>query len=170
MTESTAAAATGAASTDTTGTEQQAVETGKPDPAAEAEKWKALARKHEATAKANAEKAQQFDALSEASKTDAQRLEERASKAEQQLTPLQAENARLKVALAKGLPADLADRLKGDTPEEIAADADALLALVGTAQQQVPDLRAAAGQRPNQATGGQQSADDWLRSMAGRGR
>jgi len=169
MTEGTAAAAaTGATSTEGNTTEQPNDGT-QNDAAAEAEKWKALARKHEATSKANAEKAQQFDALSEASKTDQQRLEERATKAEQQLTPLQAENTRLKVALAKGLPADLADRLKGDTPEEIAADADALLALVGNTQH-VPDLRAAAGQRPNQTTGGQQSADDWLRQMAGRTR
>lgn len=48
------------------------------DWAAEAEKWKALARRHEGNAKANATKAKEFDALLEASKTDQERAVEQA--------------------------------------------------------------------------------------------
>ena len=44
---------------------------------------------------------------------------------------LEKENARLKVALDKGLPKDLVPRLVGNTEEELAADADSLLALIG---------------------------------------
>ena len=44
-----------------------------------------------------------------------------------------------RVALAKGLPADLVDRLRGDTESDIAADADALLALVNAPRTPLPD-------------------------------
>jgi len=50
-------------------------------------------------------------------------------------TQLEQENARLKVALEKGLPADLVPRLVGTNVEELAADADALLSLI------VPSVR-----------------------------
>jgi hypothetical protein len=56
---------------------------------------------------------------------------ERATKAEQKL-------ARLEVAIDKKLPAELAARLVGSTREELAADADALLALVSTLSGQAP--------------------------------
>jgi hypothetical protein len=51
---------------------------------------------------------------------------------------LTAENARLKVALEKKLPADLIDRLRGNTVEELSADADKLLELVKPAVPPVP--------------------------------
>jgi hypothetical protein len=41
----------------------------------------------------------------------------------------------LKVALDKGVPADLLDRLKGNTLEEIAADADVLMQKFGHGKQ-----------------------------------
>jgi hypothetical protein len=37
----------------------------------------------------------------------------------------------LKVAIDKGVPPDLIDRLRGDTPEQIAADADVLVSKLG---------------------------------------
>lgn len=132
---------------------------------AEAEKWKGLARKHEDQWKANKDKVAEYDRLVEASKTDQQRLEERASGAEEKLSGLEAENMRLKVALSKGIPLEHIGRLQGKSQEELEADADALLGLMGTTQQATPDLRAAAGQRSVPAT---DSADDWLRRLAGR--
>lgn len=153
---------------DTGAEEQQDGQNGtdtEPDWKAEAEKWKGLARKHEDQWKSNADKVAEYDRLVEASKTDQERLEERASKAEGRLGSLETENMRLKVALEKGLPADLIERLRGTTPEELAKDADFLLERFAKPTQQ-PDLRAAAGQRP---TRHEQSADDWIRSMAGRG-
>jgi hypothetical protein len=55
------------------------------------------------------------------------------------LTDLEKENARLKVALDKGLPKDLVARLVGNTEEELATDADALLALLGPQQKGIHD-------------------------------
>ena len=75
-------------------------------------------------------------------KTDAQKLEDRATRAEQALTPAQGEAQRLRFALDKAStlePAQvktflgLVDRLRGTTTEELSADADALLALLGNA-------------------------------------
>lgn len=44
---------------------------------------------------------------------------------------LQVENLKLRVALRMGLDEDLADRLRGTTSEELTADAEKLLALIG---------------------------------------
>lgn len=146
-------------------TNQQSADT-EPDWKAEAEKWKGLARKHEETWKANSEKVAEYDRLVEASKTDQQRLEERAAAAEGKVTGLAAENLRYRVGLAKGLPPQLIGRLQGASQEELEKDADVLFEQFGTATKQVPDLRSAAGQRP---VASEQSADDWLRRLAGRG-
>lgn len=65
-------------------------------------------------------------------KTEAQKLAERAETAEKQRDELLIESLRARVALAKGLPLPLAERLRGTTEEEMSADADALLELVPT--------------------------------------
>jgi hypothetical protein len=60
--------------------------------------------------------------------------ESRAAAAEARLAELQATADRARVAAENGLPAFLVDRLKGDTPEEMEADAKALAeSLKGTA-------------------------------------
>jgi hypothetical protein len=51
-------------------------------------------------------------------------------KTESELKTERANNLRLKVASSKGIPADLFDRLRGETEEELAKDADTLLALL----------------------------------------
>lgn len=68
-TESTETASTETASTDT---EQQ------PDHAAEVEKWKALAQKHEQRAKSNAEKAKGYDELKASQMTEQEKAVESA--------------------------------------------------------------------------------------------
>lgn len=79
----------------------------------------------------------EYQALREASQTDAERqaaqIEELTATAGQVPT-LQSQNLRLQVALDKGMPATLAGRLQGSTREELEADADTLLGLVGTPQ------------------------------------
>lgn len=65
-------------------------------------------------------------------KTELQKLAEAQQTAEQRATAAEQALARYRVATAKGVPADLVDRLRGDTEEELAADADRLLDLVGT--------------------------------------
>lgn len=98
-------------------------------------------------------------------KTELQRLEERAAAAEKAAADRESALLRYRVATAKNLPADLVDRLKGDTEEELSADADALLALIpprgarGAVDQ---------GARDDQSTGST-SFNDVLR-MAARGR
>jgi hypothetical protein len=63
-------------------------------------------------------------------KTEAQKLAERVAAAEQERDALKLTAMRQRIALEKGLPPQLADRLKGGTEEEMSADADALLELV----------------------------------------
>ena len=48
-----------------------------------------------------------------------------------QLKSSRSDLAKTRVALAKGLPAELAGRLTGETDEELQKDADTLLALIG---------------------------------------
>ena len=102
-----------------------------PSPVAdEAAKWKALARKHEAQAKANAEAAKKLDELENAQKSEQQRLTERAEAAEKAAAEATSRLLRAEVAMEKGLPAALAARLTGTTKEDLEADAEQLLTLV----------------------------------------
>ena len=63
-------------------------------------------------------------------KTEAQKLAEARDAAERRALDAERANLRYRVAVAKQLPPELVDRLRGDTEEEMAADADALLSLV----------------------------------------
>lgn len=94
---------------------------------AEADKWKNLARKHEQTARANMTAAQRLAQLEESQKTEAQKLTERAETAERTATSAQRDLLRYRVATTKAVPADLVDRLRGESEDELSADADALL-------------------------------------------
>lgn len=123
-TEATDATATEAAEQTSETTTESAV-----DHAAEAAKWKALARKHEETAKANVEKAKRLDALEEANKSETEKLIARAEAAEKAAAEATSKALRADVAAAKGVPAAL---LSGSTQEELEAAADALLAFKGT--------------------------------------
>lgn len=92
--------------------------------------WKAEARKWEGLAKANKSAAEKLVELEEAGKSEAEKLAQRATAAESERDTARQELLRSRTALAKGLPADLADRLRGSTEEEMAEDADRLLALI----------------------------------------
>ena len=59
-----------------------------------------------------------------------QTLEQRLAAIEGDLTKERHTNQRLQVASAKKLPPELADRLRGETPAELEADADRLLAFL----------------------------------------
>lgn len=110
----------------------------------------------------------EYQRLVEASKSDQQRLEERASAAESKVGPLELDNARLQIALEKGLTLSDARRLVGSTRDELLADADEFLKDHPRNGQAVPDLRAAAGGGAPAGAAG--TADEWIRSMAGRSR
>lgn len=69
-------------------------------------------------------------AFEDRDKTEQEKLEERAQTAERKAADLERSMLRLRVASAKKLPGELADRLQGSTQEELEADADRLLELV----------------------------------------
>jgi hypothetical protein len=69
-------------------------------------------------------------------KTEAQKLAEAKATAESEAATAKQELLRYKVAANKKLPAELAARLRGSTEEEMAADADSLLEVLG--QRQTP--------------------------------
>jgi chromosome segregation ATPase len=81
----------------------------------------------------------------DAQKSEQQKLEEAAAAAKEeadalrkQITELEVRQRRSDVALAKNLPPKLAERLRGETVEEIEADADALLEDLGTIPGETP--------------------------------
>lgn len=97
------------------------------DHAAEARKWKALARQHEQRAKSNADKARQLDELEDQNKSELDRATAKVTAAEQRAAAAERRVLVLEVAAEKGLTATQAKRLQGDTRDELEADADELL-------------------------------------------
>lgn len=90
----------------------------------------------------------EYEVLRDASQTEAERLQAQLAAAQTaagQVPTLTAENLRLKVAITKGIPLELAVRLQGSTAEELEADAATLLGLVPQA--------GSPGMRPNPAQG-----------------
>lgn len=83
-------------------------------------------RKANAEAKALRERLKAEEERSAQAGDLAKQLEELRS----QVSPLQAENLRLDVALELGLPRDVARRLVGSSREELMADAESLVALL----------------------------------------
>jgi hypothetical protein len=82
-------------------------------------------------AKANAEAAKRLAQIEESQKSEQQKLEERATAAEQRAAEFESRLVRAEVATAKGLTPTQAKRLVGTTREELEADADELLKDIG---------------------------------------
>ena len=141
---------------------------------AEANKWKALARKHETTARSNSDAAKRLAEIEDAQKTEQQRLQDRATAAEQRAAHLQAANARLLAATTFGIPAELIELL-GDGDEEQINERARLLAERLAAATPAPTPAPPLSTRPVESLkpGAAPSASDpdpdaWLRKMAGR--
>lgn len=66
----------------------------------------------------------------DAQKSEQEKLADERDSLRTEAQRAQAESLRLRVALAKKLPEELIDRLRGETQEELEADADTLLSLV----------------------------------------
>jgi len=64
-------------------------------------------------------------------KSESERAAERIAAAEQRAIEAERSSLRLRIAANKNLPPKLADRLHGDTEDEMSADADELLAELG---------------------------------------
>lgn len=71
-------------------------------------------------------------------KSDAEKTAERLAQLEKDTAASRSRADRLEVALDKGLPKTLADRLRGSTREELEADADELLKLVNAQKPKTP--------------------------------
>lgn len=105
---------------------------GKDDLPEGARKTLEAARKAErAAARRAAEAEAKVKDFEDRGKSEAEKAAERAASLEAESGTLKSENLRLRVAIEKKLPVELIDRLKGSSKEEIEADADALLKLVG---------------------------------------
>lgn len=141
---------------------------------AEATKWKALARKHETTARSNSDAAKRLAEIEDAQKSEQQRLQERASSAEQRAAQLLAANARLMAAAVHGIPADLIDLLGDGTEDQINERAELLAAKLAaaapaSAPTAPPSTRPVESLKPGAAPAGEEpDPDAWLRRMAGR--
>jgi hypothetical protein len=99
------------------------------DFAAEAEKWKALARKNEQRAKENAEKAKRLDDLEESQKTELEKLQGQLAAATAAAEAAESARLRASIAAKHGVPEAL---LTGSTEEALEEAATALLAFKGT--------------------------------------
>lgn len=108
------------------------------DPAKDETDWKAEARKWESRAKENSTAATKLAEIEEAQKTEQQKLEDRATKAEKLAADNASDALRARVALEKGLTAAQEKRLVGATREELLADADQLLVDLGAPVLKVP--------------------------------
>jgi prophage DNA circulation protein len=126
----------------------------------EAEKWKALSRQNETTAKANKAAADELQQLKDAQLSDQQKAEKAAQKAIADAADAQAQLARYRVAAEKKVPVEL---LTASDEASLKAQADALLAFVGN-QSPSPDL----GQGNRGPAAAPQDPNAWLRRMAGR--
>lgn len=112
-----------------------APDTGGTDPQKEVEKWKSLARKHEAQAKANAKAAEQLKAMEDQGKSELERATTAAQEAASRAAKAELAALQLDVALEQapeGMTVaqvrKLAKRLAGTTREELEADAEELFA------------------------------------------
>lgn len=97
------------------------------DHRSEAEKWKALARKHEANAKANSAAATKLAELENASKTELEKLNDKAAAAEERAAKAEHEALRIQICADEGVPTKLRKYVVGDTQEELEASAKEIL-------------------------------------------
>ena len=95
----------------------------------EVEKWKALARKNEARAKENAEKAKRLDELEDANRSELEKLQAQLASAQKSAAEAEAARLRASIAAKHGVPEAL---LTGSNEEALEEAASALLAFKGT--------------------------------------
>lgn len=99
-------------------------------PAQETTDWKAEARKWEARAKENNTAASKLAEIEEASKTEAQKLAERANAAEQTASEKDRALLKLQVIVDHEIPKDYQDLVHGTTKEELEASAAKVKSLI----------------------------------------
>lgn len=96
-----------------------------------------------------------LDEIEQASLSDLERAQQEAKDATSRLAELERQSLIQRVAIEKGVPANLVDRLRGDTEDDITADADALMALVNAPKSPRPDPTQGGRGEGTQSTGDQ---------------
>lgn len=110
--------------------------------------WKAMSRKNEDRANASQSKAQEFDKLQDANKSELQKAQDNEARANARAADADAKTARLLAAATHELDPDLVDYLGAGTAEEINDRADTLARIIN--EQVEKRLEAARnGQQPN---------------------
>lgn len=97
--------------------------TGAVDWKAEAEKWQALARKHEDRAKSNHDKVQELETAQASTKSDMDKVLEKLAAMEETATKAQRDALIATVSKKTGLSEAKVARLNGSTADELIADA-----------------------------------------------
>lgn len=95
--------------------------------------WKERAKKAEAEAKANRDKAARFDAIEESTKSDIQKASDLATQMKAERDEAVAGLLRYQVATDMGLPGDAVKLLTGSTLEEIGESAKTVASLLSVA-------------------------------------
>jgi hypothetical protein len=96
-------------------------------------------RSENAKARKRAQEAEaRLQSLEDRDKSDLDKVTAERDRLKAEVEPLRAESQRLRVALDKKLPVELVDRLRGDTPEALAEDADKLLEWAKPAEPTTP--------------------------------
>lgn len=103
------------------------------EPSTDATDWKAMARKWEKQAKENKAAADELAKLKEASMTEQELAAKRAEETAAELQEAKRKLSIYEAAKTAGIDVELLERMKGDTPEEIAANAEFIKASFGTA-------------------------------------
>lgn len=113
--------------TEPEGTDGEGAQAPETDWKAEADKWKALSRKHEGQAKSNATAAEKLKEMEDANKSEIDKVTSKATEASKRADAAEAKATRYEVAHEKQVPTKLMKFLTGQTREEIEASADELL-------------------------------------------
>jgi uncharacterized protein (DUF885 family) len=122
--------------------EEQEPQKDKPDLDAELQKWKAMARKHEAQAKANAEAAAKLKDIENAGKSETEKLQAALEEYQSKERQATIRALKLEVAAEKNMPKELAGFLPDlDNEVDMMEAADKLLAAAGAADKVDPPTR-----------------------------
>jgi hypothetical protein len=119
-----------------------------PKPTETVDFWKRKAREQEDRAKANAEAAKRLKEIEDRDLSELQKAQRDREEALARLQEVEREAIRNRVALAKGLPAEIAATLNGSNEEELAAHADRLIAWRGNQPPPTPRPDLGQGARP----------------------
>ena len=103
-----------------------------------------------------AELAAKLKSFEDANLSELERTKKAADEAASELAALRIENVRNRVALTKGVPADLIEFLTGSTEEEVTAKADVLMSRLSSSGTPKPDpSQGAKGTTQKKSTGDQ---------------